>query len=339
RGSHTAGRRLPALWSTEVNRLPFNFFFVLFRHVANQDRTYKRPKDDLRLLTAHRSSSASRFRAIHTYILLEMNSLAPYDFKFDYPVRVPRACANCRSSKTKCVTDSQDKPCMRCCFSSLECVYEPTERQRERSARTGAGPRPSHKTTTPKPRARRGRKRLAVRPPPVIPYPPSPTSSASQYDCDELYCRCPSESHSPAGSPGPCTPAGLGGPSYLPTEYYPATTQVPQPPMYAAQGQWIDNYTAQPTNTFDSHGFVLPTMPNGYPPALPDSACLPQTFAGQLTNNMEYSGYTHGHAHSSLGLFDLALELNDFPFALPPVDTNQTFYAHLQPQGYSHDFL
>ncbi|KAF7326214.1 Zn(2)-C6 fungal-type domain-containing protein [Mycena kentingensis (nom. inval.)] len=51
-------------------------------------------------------------------------------FDFEYPVRVPRACASCRSSKTKCVTDSQDRPCMRCCFSGTPCVYTPTDRQR-----------------------------------------------------------------------------------------------------------------------------------------------------------------------------------------------------------------
>ncbi|KAF7297705.1 hypothetical protein MKEN_01393800 [Mycena kentingensis (nom. inval.)] len=105
---------------------------------------------------------------------MELNNLPPLPptpLDRDYPTRIPRACTNCRGSKIKCATHSPDQPCMRCVASNLVCVYEPTERQRRRRAAREAAPRPP-----PTERRRRGRRRLPVRPPPILPYPPSPAS-------------------------------------------------------------------------------------------------------------------------------------------------------------------
>ncbi|KAF7311977.1 Zn(2)-C6 fungal-type domain-containing protein [Mycena indigotica] len=250
---------------------------------------------------------------------------APVAFDFDYPVRVSRACANCRSSKTKCVTDSQDRACMRCCFSGLDCVYEPTERQRERHARK------SHPSSSSNGKARRGRKRLAVRPPTVIPA--SPT--ISQYDCDELYCKCPSDSdsYSPAASPGPRTPA-IFDTTFLPstsTAQYPAPIQPPPPPPVARYApQWLEypESASESSIHFSADEFTFDV----YPPALPDSACLPGTFNGALAFQSHYVGdaeHRQFDETSALGLFDLDLDLNDFRFTLPLMETDQTIYSHV----------
>ncbi|KAJ7200842.1 hypothetical protein GGX14DRAFT_571846 [Mycena pura] len=53
---------------------------------------------------------------------------------FEVPKRVAVACSNCRERKIKCITESQDAPCMRCHFNGMPCEYVATERQRIRTA-------------------------------------------------------------------------------------------------------------------------------------------------------------------------------------------------------------
>ncbi|KAF7306040.1 Zn(2)-C6 fungal-type domain-containing protein [Mycena chlorophos] len=290
-------------------------------------------------------------------------SAPPAQYDFEHIARVTRACRNCRASKTKCVTsESQEQPCMRCRFSRLECVYEPTQKQRQRRARSAqASPAP------PKLKARRGRRRLAVKPPPLMPYPPSPVSiSEVTLDNEEMYCKCPSES----GSSGPRTP-------YLPTTpYLPPTPlsmestdmamSVPliRPPVvppiaiYGAESyaQWVDNQNqympvtplSATGHTFDARLLLPPTPTVSLPPALPDSPCLPLPFAGGAAamgpSQPFFGDESDGYTTNELGLYELDLpnmgvsfDLDGLP-SLPPLETDEEFYASLDAHVQSSSF-
>ncbi|KAF7308049.1 Zn(2)-C6 fungal-type domain-containing protein [Mycena kentingensis (nom. inval.)] len=149
-------------------------------------------------------------------------------FDFDYPVRVPRACTSCRSSKTKCITDSQDRPCMRCCFSGNKCVYLPTDRQR---ARTKSGEAADSKPARAAAKSRRERRPAPYAYPTTVS--PAPLSPRSDADSDFS-----SASSSGSSSPGPQTPL-------LVTEFPQAihaqpTVAYPGAADSDSHAQWVD---------------------------------------------------------------------------------------------------
>ncbi|KAJ7908690.1 hypothetical protein B0H13DRAFT_1878464 [Mycena leptocephala] len=76
---------------------------------------------------------------------------------FELLKRVAVACSNCRERKIKCVTQSQQEPCMRCHFNGLVCQYVSTEKQRARGSgnRTPGHHSPGNTTpsTTPSPQS------------------------------------------------------------------------------------------------------------------------------------------------------------------------------------------
>nr|GAT44823.1 predicted protein [Mycena chlorophos] len=259
-------------------------------------------------------------------------SALPAAYDFDHPVRVSRACSNCRSSKTKCVTASEDQPCMRCCFSRIECVYEPTERQRQRQRRARASPSASAS------RARRERKPRAARPPPVVPSPPSPTS----FD-EELFS---AGSQSSASSPGlgPKTPhlstsplSATSSSASLFETSWPASEaghilppEIPHIAIYNLDTQWLE-YQQTPSSAA-THALHAP-QPNAlelgfeWPSALPESPCLPPP-AG-IAQSTRLAGVSYAHA---LGMLDV--DLDGLPFELPPLESNKTFYANMSLPAY-----
>ncbi|KAJ7022443.1 hypothetical protein C8F04DRAFT_237040 [Mycena alexandri] len=58
---------------------------------------------------------------------------------FALPKKTTLACKECRSRKQKCMTDSQDTPCMRCWQNGLVCEYLHTEKQKARLSGTNHG--------------------------------------------------------------------------------------------------------------------------------------------------------------------------------------------------------
>ncbi|KAF7332493.1 Zn(2)-C6 fungal-type domain-containing protein [Mycena kentingensis (nom. inval.)] len=234
-------------------------------------------------------------------------------FAFDYPARVSRACSSCRSSKTKCVTDSQDRRCMRCCFTGAECVYVPTDRQRERERSTRTDPTKGAAA----PRISQKARRAAKRPPPPLnayPYPPTSPRFGRDLDSD-------SDSGSSAfDSPGPQTPLQL--PSYLAPIQPPAMPRIAVSSAYSessspycdspfGEPQWLE--APMPEEAWNIcqdafHGCFPPTPTSAasagigeqpahthakspafglyaYPPALPDSACLKTMFSPSETDS------------------------------------------------------
>ncbi|KAJ7169208.1 hypothetical protein C8R43DRAFT_1121095 [Mycena crocata] len=68
---------------------------------------------------------------------------------FEVPKRVQVACAHCRARKIKCITESQQKTCMRCQHNGLDCEYIPLTKNSpsSRAKRTNKDTRGARKTS------------------------------------------------------------------------------------------------------------------------------------------------------------------------------------------------
>ncbi|KAJ7339723.1 hypothetical protein DFH08DRAFT_963771 [Mycena albidolilacea] len=151
---------------------------------------------------------------------------------FEQTTRVAVACRNCRERKVKCMTTSQEKPCMRCERNELECQYVSIDKQKARGS--GSKP-PGHSSSGHPPRK------------PFPQAPPINQSSNSGGDGQIPFYGC-YDNHSSAGPQyAPSVPPALGdypynnSPSSSSPSYRPHSQRAniyPSVPSYDVAGQY-----------------------------------------------------------------------------------------------------
>ncbi|KAJ7027778.1 hypothetical protein C8F04DRAFT_1121315 [Mycena alexandri] len=139
---------------------------------------------------------------------------------FALPKKTTLACKECRSRKQKCMTDSQDTPCMRCWQNGLVCEYLHTEKQKARLSGTNHGGSD---------RSLAGGHSSALQSPP-------PQSNHAPYPA---YGQHPSYGAGYANSYPRYRPANHGSNNTYPTYQVAAQAPAPAPPSHSTQGYMI----------------------------------------------------------------------------------------------------
>ncbi|KAJ7190279.1 hypothetical protein GGX14DRAFT_579992 [Mycena pura] len=180
------------------------------------------------------------------------------DSLFTTTKRVLVACTNCRQRKAKCLTDSQDRPCMRCQRHQLKCQYLSTAEYPSPPTQSTGG----------------GRSKESQRPPPM-PLPPGSTSDIILADPYAAYntnsqAGTPWPQHPPTGPPsaGP-GPAGGPGAQYRPPGHRNYTYPAPHVPAEAQTlpniSQRAKQHVPHPPNMPPNYPAMYPSAPPQYP--------------------------------------------------------------------------